>query len=433
MSPPRSITARTPRQAAAAIVRAWLESGEFPDRLFRAVPERRAAVMEMAYGTIRWHRTLDWVRARFAPRRPPPGLDAILLVGLYELLFMDDVQDYAAVNEAVEAARAEGGRKGAGLVNALLRRAQAERPALLPALEKEPPGIRFSHPDVLVDRWTRHFGREATLRLCRSNNRRPEVVIRVNAARCAGRDLLAALRQARVEATPHGFDPDRFFILPRGASVAALPGYAEGWFSVQDPATALAPGLLAPRPGERVLDACAAPGGKTAILAEAMEGEGAILAADASVERIGRLQENLVRLGAGAVRVARADAARPETLRAACEKAGLPGTFHAVLLDVPCTNTGVLCRRPDARWRFSREHLQKAAAKQRAILDGAAGLLEAGGRIVYSTCSLEPEENEGQVSAWLDAHDNFTLAQSKTLFPPDSDTDGAYAALLVRG
>jgi 16S rRNA (cytosine967-C5)-methyltransferase len=147
---------------------------------------------------------------------------------------------------------------------------------------------------------------------------------------------------------------------------------------------------------------------------------------------VGRLKENLARLSAGEVRLATADAARPEAVRAACEAAGLPPAFHAILLDVPCTNTGVLRRRPDARWRFSREYLQKAASKQRSILDAAAGLLEAGGRIVYSTCSLEPEENEGQVGSWLASHPDFTLADSAALFPPDTGTDGAYAALLVR-
>jgi 16S rRNA (cytosine967-C5)-methyltransferase len=221
---------------------------------------------------------------------------------------------------------------------------------------------------------------------------------------------------------PHPFAPDRFLILPRGVSVTGLPGFDEGWFYVQDPSTSVAPSLLNPRPGETVPDACAAPGGKTMQLAELMRGQGTLVAMDPSADRLKPLRENIARLKWNFIRIVEGDLTQEK-----------PSTrFNAILLDVPCTNTGVIRRRPDARWRFSPKRLRAACDKQTAMLDAAAACLEAGGRIVYSTCSLELEENEGQVDRWLARHAEFKLANSKKLFPPESGTDGAYAALLIR-
>ncbi|OQW94775.1 MAG: hypothetical protein BWK77_08585 [Verrucomicrobia bacterium A1] len=184
--------------------------------------------------------------------------------------------------------------------------------------------------------------------------------------------------------------------------------------------------LLHPQPGERVLDACAAPGGKTILAAEAMKGQGTLVAMDPAVPRLAPLRQNVARLQLGVVTIVQGDAARPQAVPE------LEAGFDAVLLDVPCTNTGVIRRRPDARWRFSPERLKAAVERQRAILDGAAPLVKQGGRLVYSTCSLELEENEEQVRGWLARHPEFTLAESRRLFPPETGTDGAFSALLLR-
>ncbi len=411
------------RHAAARVVGTWLKTGEFPDRLMESVERDRAFVMEVAYGTIRLWRALDWIRGRLAERKPRRELEAFVLIGLYQLLFMDHVEAYAAVSETVEAAKRTLGPKAGGLVNALLRRAQAERDPLFQSLEKQPLAVRLSHPDLLVARWTAQFDADRARRLCEWNNTRSDVILCANLMRTDGRALHEALRSAGVAAEPHPFAPDRFFTLPRGARVRDLPGYAEGWFTIQDPATSISVELLDPQPGERVLDACAAPGGKTALLAERLRGEGELVAMDSSKERMEPLRENLARLGLQWVKVVEGDAGRA---------GGDAGTFRAILLDAPCTNTGVIRRRPDVRWRFSRNHLQRACARQVSLLDGVASRVEPGGRLVYSTCSLEPEENEEQVERWVSRHSEFQLVRECRLFPPGTQTDGAYAALLVK-
>lgn len=384
--------------------------------------------MELAYGVIRGWRALDWLRAQLAPRKPRPELDALALVGLQQLLFMDSMQDHAAVHETVEAARAAEGPRAAGFVNALLRRAQADRANLLARLAEQPPGIRLSHPDILLDRWTTRYGAADSARLCEWDNQPPFTALRPT--RNAPAAFPDRLHEAGVEARPHPADP-RFLEIPHGRRVDSLPGYAEGWFTVQDPSTAMAVDLLAPKQGERILDACAAPGGKTLFISERMERRGLLVATDSSADRLKRLAENLARARDSFAQVAAGRADDPDALKQALPPDARDG-FDGILLDAPCTNTGVLRRRPDARWRFAPPRLQGAVRMQRALLDGVAGLVVPGGRLVYSTCSLEPEENEEQVRTWLAPHRDWSLSEERALRPPGSKTDGAYAARLVR-
>ena len=250
----------------------------------------------------------------------------------------------------------------------------------------------------------------------------------MNPRRTDAATLRARLREARVPCVPHRFGAGRYLVLGRGSRVASLPGYEQGCFTVQDPSTELAVDLLAPRPGESVLDACAAPGGKTVLIAERMQGRGSILALDRHADRLTRLHENCRRLDLGIVDPARADASSPAAIRQCAGER----RFARVLVDAPCTNTGVLRRRPDARWRFSAQRMATLAATQRRLLDAAASFLEPAGRLVYSTCSLGPEEGQELVRGWLDGHPGFTLVEQRTLFPPDSNTDGVYAAALTR-
>ena len=427
---PISYSDRNTRRVAADVLLRWLAAGTPPDRMLDRVVRHHAFVMEVVLGVVRQFRALTWIREQLAPRRPSPRFESLLLVGLYQLLFMENVPEFAAVHETVEAAKRGTGARCARLVNAVLRRALREKTPLRDALQRQPGGVRLSHPDLLVERWTRALGAENALRLCEWNNQRPAVALRINRARIDLQSFLHALRSARLAATLHPFSPHQYLVLPAGAAVADLPGYAEGFFWVQDPSGSVAPDLLAPRPGERVLDACAAPGGKTAALAEAMSGQGTLLATDATPPRVDVLRQNLARLRWSFVETLEADAADATALAAAARARGIAG-FDAVLLDAPCTNTGVIRRRPDARWRFDLPRLASACAKQRALLDSAARVLAPGGRIVYSTCSLEPEENEELVGAWLAAHPAFRLADSRKLVPPEPGTDGAYAALLV--
>lgn len=426
MSKARKALDPEPRRAAIQIIGAHVNTGAFPDRMIEGLPGRRGATMEIAYGAIRQQRALRWILTRLADRPPRGLLKPILLAGLYELLFMTDTEPYAAVNECVQIAKDMLDAPRAGFANAVLRRAATEKERLLQELGNQPLGVRSSHPDELIERWTARFGQAATETLCKWNNSQPKTTIRISCARTTRTDYLDALRKAGIEAESHPFLPELFLVLPHGVAIQDLPGYEEGLLVAQDPSTSIAVELLDPQPGERVLDACAAPGGKTSIIAERMQGEGELVAMDLHEDRLARLRENLQRLRHHVVRVVAGDmtSLSNETTQA------LGGAFDRILLDVPCTNTGVLRRRPDARWRFSIERLHALASTQRAMLDAAAGLLKPGGRLVYSTCSLEPEENEDLIAEWLSRNPAVQRVEAKQFLPPASGTDGAYAAAL---
>ncbi len=346
-------------------------------------------------------------------------------------MFMDRVEPYAAVHETVEAARQLGLAWATEVVNAVLREALRRRNQILLWFRRKPPTIRFSHPLELLERWEKEYGQRSAHRLCEWNNRPAEVCIRLRPTAPPLDDYRARLRAAGIEAHPHPFAPARFLILPHGVAPVDLPGYAEGWFYVQDPATIVAAELLAPQPGERILDACAAPGGKTVLLYD-MLGDGAhLVAADHRSDRLERLRANLQRLGAKGVEIIELDLTAPPDADPGRGAGELPA-FDAILLDVPCTNTGVIRRRPDVRWSFNWARLEAAVRTQAAILDGAVQRLRPGGRLVYSTCSLEPEEDEELIRSWIARHPGWKAARARKLFPPDTQTDGAYVALLRR-
>ncbi len=411
----------TPRGVAAEIVRLWLETGDFPDRSVDAVGRDRGFVTEVVFGTVKYRRVLDFVIRQVAERAPERALRAYLLTGLYQLWCMGGA-DYAVVNETVAAVRGAFGARQAGFVNAVLRRVLRERAALEKTLAAQKPGLRLSHPDALFDRWVARYGEPAAIRLGEWDNQPPPLVLRIDPSRGSMKAFLSALAPAGVDAGPHPACPDRYVALAKGIDVRQLPGYEDGWFVVQDPSTAGAVELLDPQPGEAVLDACAAPGGKTVAIAERMKGAGCLVAIDLHADRLPALRDNLERTRQTWVTVREADVtAMP---------ADAVGPYDGVLIDVPCSNTGVLRRRPDARWRFSLERLGRLNNTQQAILGSAAGLVRPGGRIVYSTCSLEPEEDEMLVNAWVASQGRFVMVAERRSFPPKDGADGAYAALL---
>ncbi len=407
------------------MVHRWLTSGAFPDHLLAGVGADRSFIMDMVYGVVRYKAAVEWILNRYARRSPEPRVQALMLVGLYQLLYMDDVEDHAAIHETVEAAREMAGDSPVGFVNAILRRAQRQRDALREALNRQPMSIRLSHPERLTDRWIQRYGEEHATRLCEWNNRPAETVLRVNRSRTSMEAFVRALRDGGIDVQPHPFDSGRFLILPHGQEITGLPGFKQGWFTVQDPSTIVAVDLLDPQPGERILDACSAPGGKLLAIADRMDGKADLVASDSEAGRLDMLKQNLARCGWDRVRVQRADFTAARIPRALC--APPP---DAVLLDVPCTNTGVIRRRPDARWRFQLKRLRQLTRVQEKMLDQAARLVRSGGRIVYSTCSLEPEENIELLAGWLGKHPGFALEKETHLFPPDTGTDGVYAARL---
>ena len=416
------------REVAAEIIYRWIESESFPDRQLADVKEDRAFITELVYGIVRRKLALEYIEQKYVNRRPETFILAALHVGIYQLCFMDNVEEFAAVHETVEAVKSRRHKdaiRAAGMINAVLRNVQEEKTAILKNLEKQSDEIRFSHPESLINRWVKQYGERDTRQLLEWNNQPSETILRVEPTRIAPAEFIKALEAADIDAKPHPFpSAETFLSLPRGVAVPKVPGYKEGWFTVQDPATSVSVELLDPRPGESVLDACAAPGGKTAMMAGMMEGKGELVAMDVHDDRLDTLQDTIKRTGWDFVQILKGDAAK-----------GFPQKdkqFDAILLDVPCLNTGVLRRRVDARWRFTRDRIELIKKTQRQILTAMSKHVKSGGRMVYSTCSLEVEENEEMVSRWARDQKDFRLVKAKRLFPPKSGTDGAYAALLVK-
>ena len=391
----------------------------------------RALASRLVYGTLAWQARLDWHLTRWTAR-PLPTLDPAVLVvlrlGAYQLLMLDRVPDHAAVATSVDLAKARL-PAAAGLVNAVLRRAVRERGQVaLPDPEREPAahlGIALSHPEWLVERWLARFGPEATRALLAADNEPAPTVLR---ARPGGRDeLIARLAAAGLACEPGRFAPDAVRV--DAVDPHALPGFAAGEFSVQGEASQLVALLLDARPGTRVLDACAAPGGKTTALAERMEDRGMVVALDHRPRGARAIARNAARL--------RLRGIAPVVLDArAAAAAFAPRSFVRILVDAPCSGFGTLRAHPEIRWRRGPADVARLAAQQRAILDAVTPLLEPGGVLVYATCSLLDEENEDVVRAWLAAHPELVRERADEHLPDTAralvDASGALVTLPHR-
>ncbi len=394
------------RRTAAFIVAKWLATKDFPSSMLPDGRDR-AFVQDLVYTTIRRLRPLRKVLGLLVRQWPKGELEALLYIGAAQILYMPDVPDFAAVSETVDAAKACDNPSVAKVVNGVLRNLIRRREEFEKAIAESPLEERESFPTVLVRRWIARFGEESAERLCQWHNTPAETYV-------ARRD-------------------GSFTKLERGERVEDVKGFAEGEFIVQDPGTRLAIDLLDPKPGETILDACAAPGGKTVQIAW----RGASVAAcEVNPKRRRRLEENLKRLNLSIPVYSSLDPSdaqnrqTPQPNNPITHKPDNP--FNKLLVDAPCSNTGVLRRRPDARWNWSEERLAALVKLQSEILDQCASLVEPGGTLVYSTCSNEPEENLGQVEAFLACHPEYELAESRESVPFESGTDGAFAARLTR-
>lgn len=335
----------------------------------------------------------------------------LLRIGLCQLVLLG-VPSHAAVNETVAVA----GRSGA-LINAVLRRADREQSQLRDKVRTLPLAIAHSHPEFLIRRWIKIMGKAKAETLCQWNQVQAPTYIRVN--RLIDGSVERIARLPGLLAHPSEEDFFECETPPREA-------LKHGLCYVQDPSTAIAPRMLGALPGETVLDACAAPGGKTALISQMMCGEGRLIACDASAARLPRLRENLTRLHARNAQVMQHD------LLADTPPPFGDLLFDRILLDVPCSNTGVMRRRIDVRWRLQEEEFATLAQTQRAIVESALRYLKPGGTLVYSTCSIDPEENQQLVRAVLDAHPELEMLESRLIFPPKDLMDGAFAARLVK-
>jgi 16S rRNA (cytosine967-C5)-methyltransferase len=401
------------RQAAVSALRAWAKGHDYAETLVDRHAQRRmlsapdrALLQAILFGVLRHRRVLDAWIGKLRKGKLDADTRDILRVGLCQILILN-IPDHAAVNETVEA----GKTSVRPLINAVLRKAISERKELLEQLDEMSPAVLHSHPDWLFKRWGKAFGKPKAIAIMEWDNQPAETFFRLNPL---------APTDAEIPGTPLDHAPGYFKL--EGKIPSRL--LAEGSLYIQDPATRHCVEMLDPKPGERILDACAAPGGKAFLIASTMGGGKGLVCTDSNEKRIPRLEENLGRLGIEADEVSTHDWRKPAPER-------FHQAFDAILLDVPCSNTGVIRRRVDVRWRLQAPEIENLIDIQREILRNALPCLKPGGRIVYSTCSIEDSENIDLVTEFAEEH-GLRLEKSIQITPVEHGTDGAFAARLSR-
>lgn len=454
---PLSLAIRNARQAVLRVLDEHRVTGmwvsDLLDRVFREsnLPAgERGLAMELACGVVRRQATLDAILKTLIARpvdQVEPALWTILRIGVYQIVMLDGIPPHAAVHETVELCKRVGRIRWCGFVNGVLRgatRLATDQFDDQPSASSVPVGRgrhrklakpvffepnhdmaayaagAFSFPIWLIERWLKRFEASELLRICEWFNSPPPLVIRPNELRATPDALRESFTAAGIETV--AIDESGSLTIDGGVRIDKLPGYDQGWFVVQDYSASRAALRLAPQPGQRVWDVCAAPGGKTCHLAAMMRNEGQILATDIRSDRLEIVDQNTQRMGVSIVQTKLID---EQGFRLP------PGPFDAILVDVPCSNTGVLFKRPEARWRITPDGLRELSHVQANLLGWSLERLAPGGRLVYSTCSIEPSENELIVRQVLD---NFPAARlvEEEQFVPGRPADGAYQALIVK-
>lgn len=368
---------------------------------------------EYVQGILRRRSYLDFLIAEFSSV-PLEDLELyfknVLRLGIYDLLFMDGTPDHAAINEPVEIAKNKISSRSGDMVNAILRRVQREaaqlpKPAMKDRIKLV--SVTFSHPEWLVERYINRFGEREAFQLMQANNKRPDYYLRVNPLRTKAENFVLRLEKSGIPFEESEWLPG-YYKVQSVAEVRSKGWFDKGLCQVQDIAAGFAPTILDPQPDELVYDLCSAPGTKTIVLAGLMENKGTILSVDISGERITKIAENAENFGAENVKIQRADIIETRFKLA-----------DAVLLDVPCSGTGVLSKRADLRWKRTQEELDTIVNKQAELLDAAANMVKKGGRLVYSTCSIEPEENMDQIKNFLKEYNNFELQPLTDYLPEE--------------
>ena len=428
-----------PRQFASRILLRHLQGGEFIEDIFEEViagaglkPVDRSLVQEITYGCVRWQATLDHFMDKLTNGRTQvPPMRELLRMGIYQSLMLDRVPGHALVNEAVDLARIIGLEPHTGFVNAVLRTCERDREALLKewqALKESQPAIGWSHPKWLVQRWEQRMPAAEVRALLEWNNQPPPVYARLNPLRMLPEQTIETWRTNDINYAFRKYDwaPENLvFELSSLPPLAKLVSFQKGAFYIQDPSTLLAVQILDPQPGERILDLCAAPGGKTTYIAQVIDDDGEVFASDRDPERLKLVTENCKRMHITSVSTSTAD--ELDNYR---RNGGEP--FDRVLVDAPCSNTGVIRRRVDLRWRLKPEEFARLHKVQLELLHRATSLLKPGGVLVYSTCSLEPEENEQLIAAFLEDYPLFDRETERALSPLRDKVDGAYVIRLRR-
>jgi 16S rRNA (cytosine967-C5)-methyltransferase len=449
------VSKKSPRAICLDILNRTEQADVHPDRLltdsfkrYRHLTSRdRAFLTELTYGVIRWRGRLDWVIQHFSKipfEKIEPGTLNILRLGLYQILFLSRTPVSAAVNESVELAKRIRGRGGAGFVNGVLRSTLRQKDEIrYPDMEQDPVlhiSVVQSHPLWLVQRWVKELGVEETHRICEFNNQVSSLRLRTNTLKINRKDLIEMLREKELKPVPTTFSEEGI-ALQDAPPTSELPLLQGGLYIIQDEASQLVTSILDPKPGERILDACAAPGGKTTHMAQKMENRGKIYALDVSKWKLDLIEEMSCRLGIKMVKTVKGDAAGPLPL-----PQGL--RFDRILADVPCSGFGTLRRNPDLKWRRGEKDVKRLSELQFSILANLSNCVKEGGILVYSTCTVFHEENEDVVEMFLNEHPEFELDRLEKVlpekfhlfirnrffktFPPQNEMNGFFAARMIK-
>jgi 16S rRNA (cytosine967-C5)-methyltransferase len=406
------------------------------------IPQKdRALCTEIVYGTLRWWKKLNWILERQYRgdwNRVPDPVRRSCEAALYQVLFLEKVPSYAAVDAAVRIAAETENGKWKGTVNAVLRTVLRTPDSLKVPYDPQNPAhaisVEWSHPQWLVQRWIDRFGLDRTVSICRADNDRPRVGIRVNRLRTDRAAVKRELADQGIQAEENPYLDD-FLEIQKIGNLISTQGFSDGLYSVQDISAGLVGKLVDPKPGESILDLAAAPGGKTTYLAELSGDRADITAVDIRKSRLSMVEENRERLGLNSIRTVAMDGRGPIDQR-----------FDKVLVDAPCSGLGTIRRRPELKWRKKPEDIANLVSIQNELLDSGSAALKPEGVLVYSTCTVLEEENRGIVHRFLNAHPEFTVEPAEAFVHPDlvSDsrfietwpdvhgTDGSFAVRLKR-
>jgi 16S rRNA (cytosine967-C5)-methyltransferase len=401
----------------------------------------KSLLAEIVHGVMRWQGRLDWVLNGFTHgnfSKSEVNIRNALRVALYQILFLTQVPHYASVNEAVEFIKRIRGDKAANLVNAVLRNIIRSLDAIHYPKQEEDPlqylSVYYAHPLWMVKRWATRFEREELEKVLIANNEIPGLTLRINKIKITPTEFLSLLDKQHVTYQGSSFI-DYFVRVKSLAGIAQLNIFQSGYFSIQDESAALPVLLLDPKGGERVVDMCAAPGGKTTFIAEQMKNEGQVLAIDKYESKLKMITSSCERLGIRNVQAVVGDANELETEPA-----------DKVLVDAPCSGLGVLRKKPDIKWKRDQDDIPRLVQQQRNLLESGARMVKPGGALVYSTCTIEPEENGMLIASFLQRHPEFRIDDASRFvnhtvvttegwvetFPHRHHIDGSFAVRLIK-
>lgn len=383
----------------------------------------RGFVTELVYGTVKWKLSIDWAISQFSSiklKKISPWILNVLRLGVYQLLYMDRIPESAACNESVTLARRYGHSASSGFVNAVLRNIARNKHSIkYPDKSREPVkylSVRYSYPEWLVESWVERFGTEFTEGLLESGNKTPELTVRANTLKISSEELADRLVAEGVEVEKARYMEDSL-ILKNPSSLTRLTSFKEGRFQVQDESSTLVGKVLDPQPGNLVLDVCSAPGGKATHIAQLMKNTGKVVARDIHEHKIKIIEEAAKRLGITIIQAEMYDAAKIDH--------NYKGKADCVLVDAPCTGLGIIRKKPDIKWSRNLGDKKEITELQSKILAAASSYVKAGGTLVYSTCTIEPEENEEMVKVFLLENKDFEMENIERFLPQNLKVDSA--------